>query len=50
MLAFSENDKTTPIHCGFRILHSSEHMNQDVILPFEFAVYMVLVYKQITGD
>lgn len=50
MLESSENDKTTPIHCGFRILHSSEHMNQDVILPSEFAIYMVSVHKKITGD
>lgn len=50
MWASSENGKTKPIHCGFRILHSSEHMNQNVILPSEFAAHIVSVHKHTTGD
>ncbi|KAK6205922.1 hypothetical protein LQW54_008114 [Pestalotiopsis sp. IQ-011] len=45
-----KNDKTTPIHCGFRILHSNEDKNKNVILPSEFAAYIVSVHKHITGD
>ncbi|KAK6205921.1 hypothetical protein LQW54_008113 [Pestalotiopsis sp. IQ-011] len=45
-------DKTVPIKCGFRILHttdSTDSINQNVVLPSEFACYMAKVHKRASG-